>query len=170
MSQYKIDPIQRNQTTEEKKKNTIRTTFIFQQEDWEAMGFSEKPEPVEMKRAVYDMIHTVHTQELPEIMGAGMAAHFLNLNPQTVKRYAQEGKIPAYKENNRWKFRKKDLIGYLEEHDGRAEQAKLIRKQEKEQEELRSELRKIQSMRHHNRKETESGDPRKPIQRDKKKK
>lgn len=151
----------------EKKTDTIRMTFIFSEEDWKAVGFDEKPEPLELKRTIYDLIHTVHKPELPEIMSTTMVARILNLNQQTVKRYAQEGKLPAVKTGNRWKFRKEDILDYLDNHNGQKEQAEKIRAREEEQGELRDELRKIQAMRHKRKKKAESEDTPAPIKRKK---
>lgn len=150
------------------KRNVIRMTFVFSEEDWKAMGFDEKPKPLELKRAIYDLIHTVHIPELPEYMGASMVARVLNVNQQTVKRYAQSGKIPATKINNRWRFKKGDILEYLDEHSGKKEQQKKIRQKEEEKEELIGELRKIQAMRHKTSKKEEQETDNLPIQRQKK--
>ncbi len=43
------------------------------------------------------------------VWDCNQAAQFIRLHPKTVKRMAQEGKLPAFRAGNRWRFRPSDL-------------------------------------------------------------
>lgn len=130
------------------KKDTLRMSFVFSQEDWESLGFTHRPTALEMKQAVYALIHTVEPEELPPVMGTSAVAKLLGMNQQTVKLWAQRGDIPATKISGRWRFAREDILEYMKEHSGKAAQARKIEAREREQEQLRKELREIRR-RHH---------------------
>lgn len=130
------------------KKDTLRMSFVFSQEDWESLGFAHRPTALEMKQAVYSLIHTIEPEELPPVMGTSTVAQLLGMNQQTVKMWAQRGEIPATKISGRWRFSREDVLEYMKEHSGKAAQARKIEAREKEREQLRKELREIRR-RHH---------------------
>lgn len=133
----------------EKKKDLLRVTFVFSEEDWNALGFSEKPDPMSLKKAVYDLIHSsADTPEtLPPVFGTATVASLFHVNQQTAKIWAQEGEIPATKVRGRWRFTREDVLNYMKERDARAEQKKKQREKQAEKAELEAELRKIRSLR-----------------------
>lgn len=138
----------KNQNPTTDKQDYIRVSFMFDQDDWEALGFTRKPDALELKQAIYNLIHTISFDELPLVMGSREVAQLLDLNPQTIKIWAREGKLPATKIAGKWKFRREDILEYMKGHNGRAEQAKKIQAKEEEQERLRNELKDLRS-RHH---------------------
>ncbi|MBU0492633.1 MAG: response regulator [Chloroflexi bacterium] len=42
-------------------------------------------------------------------------AHYLKMSPQTIYRFAQQGRIPALKVGSRWRFRLTDIEGWLQQ-------------------------------------------------------
>jgi excisionase family DNA binding protein len=53
-----------------------------------------------------------------QIMKAIDVALLLNLDPDTVVRYANEQKIPAFKVGSRWRFDPETLALWIEEQNG----------------------------------------------------
>jgi len=53
-------------------------------------------------------------------------AAYLKMSPQTVYRMAQQGKIPALKVQNRWRFRRSDIESWLTPEDDTASRHILI--------------------------------------------
>lgn len=53
--------------------------------------------------------------ELPYICLTDKAGRFLRCTPEQVQRKAKTGEIPAYKEGQEWRFRRDDLVAYLEQ-------------------------------------------------------
>ena len=47
--------------------------------------------------------------DLREVMNVEQAARYLGVSPDTLYKYLSEGKVPAFKLGNRWRF-KKDLL------------------------------------------------------------
>lgn len=147
MSTNKNQTTTKSESTTEQS-DTVRVSFMFGKSDWEALGFTRKPNSLELKQAVYRMIHTLSPEEIPAVVGSKQVAQLLNLNPQTVKIWAHDGKLPATKIGGKWKFRREDILEFMKQHNGRSEQAQKIRAQEEEHERLRQELNEIRS-RHH---------------------
>lgn len=52
--------------------------------------------------------------ELPYICTAAEAGRFLRCTPEQIQRKASSGEIPGYKEGQEWRFRRDDLVAYLE--------------------------------------------------------
>lgn len=59
--------------------------------------------------------------ERPTIMTVNELAKYLRLHEQTVYKMAKEGRVPAYKVGNRWRFKKDTIDSWLRDHrDGTA--------------------------------------------------
>ena len=52
--------------------------------------------------------------EAPEVMNIRQASTYLGVSPDTLYKYVSEGKIPAFKLGNRWKFKKALLDRWME--------------------------------------------------------
>ena len=50
---------------------------------------------------------------MPDVMTVEQAASYLQVTPETVRRKARAGDIPAAKVGRHWRFRKADLDGWL---------------------------------------------------------
>lgn len=50
-----------------------------------------------------------------QIMTTKEVAHYLNIHPLTVHKYAREGKIPAFKIGTDWRFHKKYIERWIKE-------------------------------------------------------
>lgn len=59
-----------------------------------------------------------------EIMTVEEVAKYLRLKPQTIYRWAQEGKIPAAKLGKEWRFRKSIIDRWLDEKIAQSKAAK----------------------------------------------
>lgn len=143
--QSSAEALQREEDRE--KKDVLRVTFVFSEEDWTALGFSKKPGSLEIKQAVYNLIHTMTPEELPLVMGTKTVAKVLNMNQQTVKLWAQHGVIPASKISGRWRFRRNDVLDFMEQYNGKARQAQKLKEEEEERQKLREELKEIRRQR-----------------------
>lgn len=51
--------------------------------------------------------------ERPTIMTVNELAKYLRLHEQTVYKMAKEGRVPAYKVGNRWRFKKDTIDSWL---------------------------------------------------------
>jgi excisionase family DNA binding protein len=51
--------------------------------------------------------------ERPTIMTVNELAKYLRLHEQTVYKMAKEGRLPAYKVGNRWRFKKDTVDSWL---------------------------------------------------------
>jgi excisionase family DNA binding protein len=51
--------------------------------------------------------------ELPSIMTVNELAIYLRLHEQTVYKMAKEGRLPAYKVGNRWRFKREMIDTWL---------------------------------------------------------
>ena len=51
-----------------------------------------------------------------EILTLEEFAHYLRLKPQTIYKWAQEGRIPAAKLGKEWRFRRSIIDRWLDEH------------------------------------------------------
>jgi excisionase family DNA binding protein len=49
------------------------------------------------------------TKSIDPVWSCLEAANFLHLHPATIKRMAREGKLPAFRIGNRWRFRPSEL-------------------------------------------------------------
>ena len=56
--------------------------------------------------------------DYPPVMDAAMVAEFLGMNVQMVRRYAREGRIPAYRlpGGRSFKFFRDEVVEFLREH------------------------------------------------------
>lgn len=135
------------------KKDLLRVTFVFSEEDWNALGFSSKPESSELKKRVYQLIHQSDSSPdtLPAVMGTATVASFFNVNQQTVKVWAQGGELPAVKIHGRWRFTRDDVLNLMNERKAKEEQKKRLKEKEDERNELEQELQKIRATRPQNR-------------------
>lgn len=52
--------------------------------------------------------------ETNDVMKIEDAASYLKINPQTLRRFAAEGRIPGFRIGNRWRFRKDTLDAWTE--------------------------------------------------------
>jgi excisionase family DNA binding protein len=59
-----------------------------------------------------------HTDDYPPILDAAQVAELLGMNVQMVRRYAREGRIPAYKlpGGRTFKFFRDEVFDFLREH------------------------------------------------------
>ena len=53
-------------------------------------------------------------KESREVMNLRQASQYLGVSPDTLYRYIGEGKVPAFKLGNRWKFKKTILDRWME--------------------------------------------------------
>ena len=54
------------------------------------------------------------TRGLPEIMTADECAAYLRFTPDHVRRLARQGKIPAHKVSNEWRFSRRQVLAWVE--------------------------------------------------------
>jgi len=50
-----------------------------------------------------------------EVMNIRQASEYLGVSPDTLYKYVNEQKIPAFKLGNRWRFKKSKLDAWMEE-------------------------------------------------------
>ncbi len=50
-----------------------------------------------------------------EVMNIRQASQYLGVSPDTLYKYVNEQKIPAFKLGNRWRFKKSKLDQWMEE-------------------------------------------------------
>ncbi|MBV9340617.1 MAG: helix-turn-helix domain-containing protein [Acidobacteria bacterium] len=55
-------------------------------------------------------------------MNIRQAAQYLGVSPDTLYKYVNEQKIPAFKLGNRWRFKKSRLDQWMEEKSAEADQ------------------------------------------------
>jgi excisionase family DNA binding protein len=53
--------------------------------------------------------------DAPEVMNIRQASQYLGVSPDTLYKYVNEQKIPAFKLGNRWRFKKSKLDQWMEE-------------------------------------------------------
>ena len=53
-------------------------------------------------------------RDLREVMDIRQASLYLGVSPDTLYRYLSDGKIPAFKLGNRWRFKKSTLDRWME--------------------------------------------------------
>jgi excisionase family DNA binding protein len=59
--------------------------------------------------------------ESREVMNIRQASQYLGVSPDTLYKYVNEQKIPAFKLGNRWRFKKSKLDQWMEEKSMEAE-------------------------------------------------
>jgi excisionase family DNA binding protein len=59
--------------------------------------------------------------DLREVMNVRQASEYLGVSPDTLYKYLSEGKIPAFKLGNRWRFKKTTLDRWMEHQSQRSE-------------------------------------------------
>jgi excisionase family DNA binding protein len=57
----------------------------------------------------------------PEVMNIRQASKYLGVSPDTLYKYVNEQKIPAFKLGNRWRFKKSRLDQWMEEKSSEVE-------------------------------------------------
>ena len=56
-----------------------------------------------------------------EVMNIRQASQYLGVSPDTLYKYVNEQKIPAFKLGNRWRFKKSKLDQWMEEKSSEVE-------------------------------------------------
>jgi excisionase family DNA binding protein len=56
-----------------------------------------------------------------EVMNIRQASQYLGVSPDTLYKYVNEQKIPAFKLGNRWRFKKSKLDQWMEEKSSQVE-------------------------------------------------
>lgn len=56
-----------------------------------------------------------------EVMNIRQASQYLGVSPDTLYKYVNEQKIPAFKLGNRWRFKKSRLDQWMEEQSSEVE-------------------------------------------------
>ncbi len=56
-----------------------------------------------------------------EVMNIRQASQYLGVSPDTLYKYVNEQKIPAFKLGNRWRFKKSKIDQWMEEQSVEAE-------------------------------------------------
>jgi excisionase family DNA binding protein len=56
-----------------------------------------------------------------EVMNIRQASQYLGVSPDTLYKYVNEQKIPAFKLGNRWRFKKSKLDQWMEEKSNQME-------------------------------------------------
>jgi excisionase family DNA binding protein len=59
--------------------------------------------------------------EAREVMNIRQASQYLGVSPDTLYKYVNEQKIPAFKLGNRWRFKKSKLDQWMEEQSAEVE-------------------------------------------------
>jgi excisionase family DNA binding protein len=59
-----------------------------------------------------------------EVMNIRQASQYLGVSPDTLYKYVNEQKIPAFKLGNRWRFKKSRLDQWMEEQSSEMEAKK----------------------------------------------
>jgi len=59
--------------------------------------------------------------EGPDVMDIAACAEYLGISTDTLYKYAGEGKLPAFKLGNRWRFRKALIEVWIDEQSKRPE-------------------------------------------------
>ena len=59
--------------------------------------------------------------DAPEVMNIRQASKYLGVSPDTLYKYVNEQKIPAFKLGNRWRFKKTRLDQWMEEKSSEVE-------------------------------------------------
>jgi len=65
-------------------------------------------------KALLESVQPEPALDLREVMNIRQASHYLGISPDTLYRYLSEGKLPAFKLGNRWRFKKTTLDRWME--------------------------------------------------------
>ena len=65
-------------------------------------------------RAVLESVKAEPDLDLREVMNIRQASQYLGISPDTLYRYLSEGRLPAFKLGNRWRFKKTTLDRWME--------------------------------------------------------
>lgn len=65
-------------------------------------------------RAVLESVKAKPELDLREVMNIRQASVYLGISPDTLYKYLSEGKLPAFKLGNRWRFKKTMLDRWME--------------------------------------------------------
>ena len=65
-------------------------------------------------RALLESVKAGPDLHLPEVMDIRQASQYLAISPDTLYKYLSEGKLPAFKLGNRWRFKKTTLDRWME--------------------------------------------------------
>ncbi len=68
--------------------------------------------------------------DIPEVMDIREASQYLGVSRETLYKYLNEEKIPAFKLGNRWKFKKTVLDRWMESESTRREGTQRARRWE----------------------------------------
>ena len=60
-----------------------------------------------------ELIHTENVSMFPEVMNIRLAAKYLGVSHDSLYRYINTQKIPAFKIGNRWRFKKSLLDEWM---------------------------------------------------------
>jgi excisionase family DNA binding protein len=63
----------------------------------------------------------LHMADAREVMNIRQASQYLGVSPDTLYKYVNEQKIPAFKLGNRWRFKKSKLDQWMEEKSAEIE-------------------------------------------------
>lgn len=66
------------------------------------------------KRPARPVEPVMTAEELPFICTSAEIGRFLRCSPEQVQRKALRGEIAGYKEGQEWRFRREDVLNYLE--------------------------------------------------------
>src|ERR1019366_9091080 len=76
----------------------------------------------EKKRWEINSVQEEHVMaESREVMNIRQASQYLGVSPDTLYKYVNEQKIPAFKLGNRWRFKKSKLDQWMEEKSAETE-------------------------------------------------
>ncbi len=70
--------------------------------------------------------------DIPEVMDIRQASHYLGVSRETLYKYLNEEKIPAFKLGNRWKLKKTVLDRWMESESTRREGQRARRRENPE--------------------------------------
>jgi excisionase family DNA binding protein len=59
-----------------------------------------------------------------EVMNIRQASQYLGVSPDTLYKYVNEQRIPAFKLGNRWRFKKSRLDQWMEDKSSQTEETK----------------------------------------------
>ena len=62
-----------------------------------------------------------NVSDAPEVMNVRQASQYLGVSADTLYKYVDEEKIPAFKLGNRWKFKKTILDAWMEQKSRQVE-------------------------------------------------
>ena len=72
-----------------------------------------------LRRILWEGLNTMADSR--EVMNIRQASQYLGVSPDTLYKYVNEQKIPAFKLGNRWRFKKSKLDQWMEEKSNEVE-------------------------------------------------